>query len=1030
MTDGKDRTGLGSTQPASPVSEPPRRGLGERPPPAYPPEPPAAPQGAKRGGLGAFAPPPAPPKGMPVADERNVPGPSTFPPPPVQSSTASSPPGSPLRGDSLGPLPGMVRLTVEKIGPWISSDPPDHLAFLDIPRSHRFVVSLGELKLRAKQRREYLEHWEGGNDQERQTAAVAARKQLAQLDEVLATEESLARYHYEFGKARLLSQTQEYYDNDGQIDESEYQTLRNSADFWRIDQETLLAVIRSVVAGFEPPRPKPSVPAPSPIKTWTPLVGRFRSTPASLTELLDAMAQEIPAAQELLFDKMLSFYLSQQGAIKLVQTADRVVRDYDRRETLGVWDFLWSSGYRYIHLVGLQPVATLQALVGACLGRTEPLQDAIRNGQLGLWAEKVLVAPDLAALVKTYRNAAPKELREAARRALWHAGDRRLQLASGPVVSTMDELRQAMLLDEKHAKAAVAEARSGALEQWLIGIGMKSLAGPLKTITDGRSDTFLQYSLIWATGTFHALPVWQGAFPTMFLEAPARIDTLTYPQVATLLPLLDEGVLPAWAMFVRHDETLRQNWEHVRESFRASPLALRVATLRWSVGAEGVLSTLGLIRSLPELFTAFETRPDVVEQLFVEGVLDAWRVRASLTFNALASRVTELPQSVRTRAFLWCLGYPTLQVGSSRISTLADLAALPDSEQQALQSLIDAGVLSFWRDVLWVGAPSLSAPLDSEHALLAVGAAPATLSVSPERLDLGVVPESSVQRMQLELRALGGRGRITATLTGDSERITAESDGRNSTEDSPLVVGPLWAAGAGTVSVNVGVEIAPGKPPGGLITISHSNGGTPICVPVTWTPKFPTGALLGSGAIGLLSGLTSAALVRLLLSIAVNSVLYYRPNTYFGDTRVRMVARDLSLATATEIWKAGAIPGILLGVVLSWIAFGAVQSGPNPDNAPPVGCVTLVIGGPLVALATGYFITYFCSGIDAVGHRFRSILELNIDLDVSAILGWSFVFSTLGLATGMARVLKRQDRVWVARAVMAAPFILFALLLR
>ena len=116
-------------------------------------------------------------------------------------------------------------------------------------------------------------------------------------------------------------------------------------------------------------------------------------------------------------------------------------------------------------------------------------------------------------------------------------------------------------------------------------------------------------------------------------------------------------------------------------------------------------------------------------------------------------------------------------------------------------------------------------------------------------------------------------------------------------------------------------------------------------------------------------------------------------------------------------------------MVLAWVVMRAARKTSTQESVALSGCLTFFLGGLLVALVVGYFLVYFCLGIDMVGHRLRALVGSDISLDGSAVLGWAFVFATLGMAMGVARVLKQQARTWPARVVVASPFVLFALLL-
>jgi len=933
-------------------------------------------------------------------------------------------------------VPELSQLTFDKARRWALDS--DHLKFIDVDRRQARLVGVGVLHERAKLRDRQVREWRNSPTEERKMLARGAAKLLDELVAITATEEAFEAYYRKFTDDTLRAQVA-HAAEDGVITSTEYEYLVGMGQEWDRSADFMVGLIREKLREFQPPAPPPPAPAPSapppPVvseKTWTPLFGKFRTAPASLGELHAAMVQEVPTAHELLFDKMLSFYLSQQREPKLAQVADAVARDYDRRESLGVWHFLWNTGYKKLHLLGLPPVETLPQLVTACGGRTEALQDAIKNGQLGLWATTIARAEALALLVKPHRGG--KDVRDAARRALWLAGDVRLQLSSGPVVSNLRELETAMLASEANAGAAVAELQSGALTTWLRGLKQTALADGLDAITAGqatRDALFARYVIIWASGSIKTLPLWRSNVVALQVETPRRFDSLSPNDLQTLVTLLDAGVLNAWATSVLREPALAETWSRVKSSYAHAPLSLRVATLRWSAGASGVLTAAGQVNEPSQLFSVFEKLPGEVQRLYAEGVLEEWRNVASLWLSPAASRVKSLPQPLQAIGYLWCLGYRTFPVGDLRVTSLAELAQLPDADQPALASLIQSGALALWREVHFPDqAHALATPLEVEDALLACGAPPATLELSASAMEFGSIAEGTQQSQTLTLSAAGLRGRITALLSTDHDDITLSCNGMtHSRGGPPLVIGPLWAAAQTPVTVHVEVTATPGRPPGGGIHVQSTHGLLKTRIPLAWTPEFPTAQMMSSGILGGLGAGLVAALLRPALGYFYDPILYDRPGTSFSDQGVAMVMRSQEGVSFGTVFSASYLPGIASTLVACVLAFRAAKRSGNADNAAALGCVTLVVGGPIITMIIGYFLKSLVFGVDMVGHRLREIAGSNMALTSSGALGWIFVFVLIGASLGLGRVLRLQARVALARSVVALPFALFALIL-
>lgn len=961
--------------------------------------PPAAPEPRARSGLGSGPPP-----------QRDAPEPR-----------ASQPSASPLRGDSLGPIPQLQKLTPKAAAQWIYSSPLDHFGFLDIPQSRRDHVPLSEWSVRAGKRVGELRHWAGLDEQERQLLGLRAEGMIERLERAVSDETSLRAYFTEFGEGTVQRKAREFYENDQQIDEGEYGQVLAEAARWQISDARALEIVREVVPEFVPPkRSRKSTKAGSKNATWVPLVGRFRSSPSSLAELHEAMVTEVPAAQELLGSGLLSFHLSQQKEAGLAQVADRVVQGYDRRESLMVWDFLWSTGYPFLHAVGLPPVDGLAALVAACDGRSTALVDPVRSGQLALWAERVAGAPELARIARPNRNVDP---REQARRSLWFAGDKRLQLASGEVVATLAELEDAMLKTEAAAQAAVNEAAGGSIFEWLRATGMGELAQSLESLGRGRSALYGRYLLVWASGRVRGLPLWQDMGSAHVIDDPGKIRSLNRARLLAVWNLLEADVLGLWSSVLRAPEQ-GSAWAQVLAAYRGAPESLRIAALRWSAGAEGILASKGVVRNAEELFALFEDKPSDVASLYADGVIEAW-ARRSLPASPLLSEVPKLSPPLRTVAALWCLGYPTLTVGHRRIDSLEALAGLPDDAQPDLDAAIASGALAFWRNARYPDrAPALAGPLDGEAALLAVGAIPAMLNVSVRSIELGDVIESTQRIENITIAASGSRGRVTVALRSTHPGVALiNGAARHRYGDPPLVIGPLWAAPGHSAQVSVEVTALPNGDGDGGFEVTPTNGAPAFVVPVRWQTHFPSGTLALQASLGLLVGGFGALVARPVTGVLFNDILYVRDD--HGE-----VARAIAFGQMNSgaVVGLGFLPGLVATVFFARYVYNK-RAATDVNGAVGAAFAAFMLALGCFMSLFGWAILISYAGLDMVGHRLRAIFGSEMSLGSSALLGWIVVFSLLGAALRASRVLRAQERPGLARAVLALPLVILGLLL-
>lgn len=961
-----------------------------------------------------------PPVAEPVTRRAGL---NSRPPPDAETAPASAPPQerSALRGDSLGPIPQMQKLAPKAAAQWIFSTPPDHFALLDIPQSRREHVPLSEWAARARKRSEELRHWARQNEEERQLLGLRAQPMIEGLERAVADDAALRRYFIEFGEGTVRRKAREFFENDQRLDDDEFGQLLAEATRWQVDESRAIEITREVVPGFEPPlrkRQPPKVEAKS--STWVPLVGRFRSSPNSLSELHESMVTEVPVAQELLASGLLSFHLSQQKEARLAQTADRIVAAYDRRESLMVWDFLWSTGYPFLHVIGLSPVDSLGALVAACDGRSAALVDPVRSGQLALWAERVAGAKELARLARPDRSADP---REQARRALWFAGDRRLQLASGEVVASIDGLETAMLRSEAAAQAAVQEAASGSLFEWLRAAGKGEIAQALESLGRGRSALYGRYLLVWSSGRVRGLPIWPSTGPAHLVRTPVELSELDQVRLLAIWGLLEAEVLSMWASVLKIPAQA-EAWSHLLATYRGRPDSMRVAALRWSVGGEGVLTKKGIIRTNSELFALFEETPSEVASLLNDGVIGEWARRAFST-SPLLAQVSTLPPPLQTTAAMWCLGYPTLLVGRRRIESLEALGALPDDARADLDRAITSGALAFWSRVRFPDrAPALAGPIDSEGALLAAGAPPATLSLSASQLDLGDILESAQRIENLMFVASGSRGIVSAMLRSQHPGVTLVSGStRHRYGDAPLMIGPLRAATGERVTISVEVIALPNVTGDGSFEIVATNGVPPYAFPVRWQTRFPSGALALQSTLGLVGGGLAGLVFRPISGTIFDKILYSQNAR--GELIRALVFGEIRAEAVTGI---GLLPGLVSAVFLARFVYNK-RVADDPNGAIGITLGVFLFGLVCLMSFFGWVVVVSFAGVDMVGHRLRAIFGSSMSLGSSALLGWIVTLASLGAAVRAASILRAQERPGLARVALAVPVVVLGLLL-
>ena len=92
------------------------------------------------------------------------------------------------------------------------------------------------------------------------------------------------------------------------------------------------------------------------------------------------------------------------------------------------------------------------------------------------------------------------------------------------------------------------------------------------------------------------------------------------------------------------------------------------------------------------------------------------------------------------------------------------------------------------------------------------------------------------------------------------------------------------------------------NPPKDLFAIIEiPMGGVPVNVPITWTPKFPMGAVWLAGLVGAVGAGVGAVMSRLILGVGLNDVLYYRPGTNFSNTAMPILSHNLDTVSNKDI---------------------------------------------------------------------------------------------------------------------------------
>ncbi len=676
---------------------------------------------------------------------------------------------------------------------------------------------------------------------------------------------------------------------------------------------------------------------------------QLQAAPTTVAGLHVAILQEWKTVAER-FDKEewakdLHFMSAPDELVKIAR--EQQIRWLNVKEP-ALWQFLWRSGYRGLHLGEPNtPVSATNVaeLLKSTDGDAAKIERVLDRSVLEEWLSAVVKDSALSEFTaRTHKRVkGDSNLKDCAQRVLWRLGEKRLKIAGMTFASR--EQFAAVDPNGQLLQEIEADEQRAMIRDWLIlGQGLAENDATVVALKAASQSVAKPWAALHALGyrNAHLASADRNRAGTTvihdFKELVARAlhSPTGWEQVAVAL----DDKLPVWLQFVHgisEEKGGAAHWRTLFDSTKADGAqrstrigggnARRgyrdraVQELLWDLGDKRLRidwegEQLVAASKPSDLIAAVQSgHAGALAGTYDDGSLAAWLTREKKQDVITAAEATTDDPALRLFAVLWQLGWrvlpldPNLTSGPASVQELINhIDATGKPARDWLVEHWKSGALFAWLQFAQSTSPAVVQALKgkpdvhlAEHILVALGAAQPTLTSTQEGFELPRVQEGSTHRMSLSLRAAGARGYLY---------------GRVNSVDSRLVVheGEAFRIGPGeqhrvalTLTVPVGktlVDEALG------VSIDCLNGpSTTLAAKVSTI--FPKAKVLQAGAIGAGVGLVVLIALRLWLGAFA-----------LDGTQMSAVTDFSWIVSKSSSWQLlflGTLPAILATAIGWWI---------------------------------------------------------------------------------------------------------------
>lgn len=552
--------------------------------------------------------------------------------------------------------------------------------------------------------------------------------------------------------------------------------------------------------------------------------GRFPIQPRSISELHRAILDDAPSgfARTLKVLETEALSLWAERAAQTLSGDDRAVFESLRRAAqdaeqtgsktpLAVWEIMWRTGYRLLHLGRGVRVERPAQFVSLGVAPSD-LTQVLSQGLLQRWVKYALGDSELSAHLDRRIRLGRPGVEQAF---LWAAADDALSLG-GTTVRTLEDLqRAATSLAARYAEFLDALA-SGVIEDWWSGLALRHPrmqsfpARAFEAARRGRSEVAAAaVDVLGAAGLQGLVVLREDGVRVLRYQPPSHGELVAFARESpsALAEAVRSGAFDTWLERCRGESWGSRELQHWAQSASDRPTDERVAqSALYHLGVRELMLEEGLVLRVPsDLVRAYEAAPEALHYVALDGRLADWAAQVvEPRSQEVSRRIGELLAKGRlgetdlaATGFAWLCGARSIWVGLELCRSLDALRDACDAEPGDAASLVHSGLAEeFVRlqgaedaaaqaAALRLRAAGLDDRVVASDLAELLGAPPGSLELWPATLDFRGLAPGSWGESTLTIQNRGSRGVIAVSVVPSE---TPELEIKPHAEDATLVI--------------------------------------------------------------------------------------------------------------------------------------------------------------------------------------------------------------------------------------------------